>query len=284
MIPIPPFLRHAATTSGKDDWLRQLPDTIERLQAKWSLQLGSPLTHEATCSWVAPCTQADGSAAIFKLGLPHMEARDEAAGLRFWRGDPTVHLLDHDPDSGAMLLEPCVPGSSLSAEPPAVQDPVLAGILKRLWRTPPDPAPFRPLRALIEGQNHDLARRAATWPDPGLAHAGAALKHELDAAAPERFTLATDLHAGNVLRAQRRPWLAIDPKPFVGDPHYDATQHLVNHRERLFQRPEATISRFAEHAELSAERIRLWLFARYAAEFNGEHQQVARRLDRLSFR
>ena len=25
-----------------------------------------------------------------------------------------------------------------------------------------------------------------------------------------------------------RPWLVIDPKPFVGDPAYDATQHLFN--------------------------------------------------------
>ena len=29
--------------------------------------------------------------------------------------------------------------------------------------------------------------------------------------------------AGNILRAQREPWLAIDPKPFVGDPPDDAT-------------------------------------------------------------
>jgi len=42
--------------------------------------------------------------------------------------------------------------------------------------------------------------------------------------------LATDLHAGNVLRAQREPWLVIDPKPFLGDPAYDATQHLFNSR------------------------------------------------------
>jgi streptomycin 6-kinase len=32
--------------------------------------------------------------------------------------------------------------------------------------------------------------------------------------------ISTDLHAGNVLGAEREPWLAIDPKPFVGDPAY----------------------------------------------------------------
>ena len=40
--------------------------------------------------------------------------------------------------------------------------------------------------------------------------------------------LHTDLHAGNVLAAEREPWLAIDPKPYVGDPAYDVTQHIFN--------------------------------------------------------
>jgi streptomycin 6-kinase len=31
-----------------------------------------------------------------------------------------------------------------------------------------------------------------------------------------------DLHAGNVLATQREPWLVIDPKPFIGDPAFDA--------------------------------------------------------------
>jgi Aminoglycoside/hydroxyurea antibiotic resistance kinase len=40
--------------------------------------------------------------------------------------------------------------------------------------------------------------------------------------------LHTDLQAGNVLAAEREPWLAIDPKPYVGDPIYDVTQHIFN--------------------------------------------------------
>jgi streptomycin 6-kinase len=40
--------------------------------------------------------------------------------------------------------------------------------------------------------------------------------------------LHADLHADNVLAAQREPWLAIDPKLYVGDPAYDVTQHIFN--------------------------------------------------------
>ncbi|KJS51935.1 kinase, partial [Streptomyces rubellomurinus subsp. indigoferus] len=31
-----------------------------------------------------------------------------------------------------------------------------------------------------------------------------------------------DLHARNILRSDREPWLAVDPKGYVGDPAYDA--------------------------------------------------------------
>jgi streptomycin 6-kinase len=78
--------------------------------------------------------------------------------------------------------------------------------------------------------------------------------------------LATDLHAGNVLRAEREPWLVIDPKPFVGDPAYDATQHLLNCRGRLHADPLRLIGRVSRLLDLDERRLRLWTFARVAAE------------------
>jgi streptomycin 6-kinase len=78
--------------------------------------------------------------------------------------------------------------------------------------------------------------------------------------------LATDLHADNVLRAVRRPWLMIDPKPFVGERAFDATQHLLNCQRRVLASPDATIRRFADLLEIDHERVRLWMFARAAAE------------------
>jgi streptomycin 6-kinase len=52
---------------------------------------------------------------------------------------------------------------------------------------------------------------------------GLRLFEELSRSTTEHVLLATDLRAGNVLRARREPWLVIDPKPVVGDPAYDAT-------------------------------------------------------------
>ena len=78
--------------------------------------------------------------------------------------------------------------------------------------------------------------------------------------------LATDLHAGNVLRAQREPWLVIDPKPFVGDRAYDATQHLFNCQGRMLTAPDVTIHGVADLLGVDDKRVRLWMFARSAAE------------------
>ncbi|MAE69008.1 MAG: hypothetical protein CME06_00910 [Gemmatimonadetes bacterium] len=89
---------------------------------------------------------------------------------------------------------------------------------------------------------------------------------ELSRPSADDVLLATDLHVGNVLRAQRAPWLMIDPKPFIGDRAYDATQHLLNCKRRLLTEPEATIGRFADLLEVEGERVRLWLIARTAAE------------------
>lgn len=65
--------------------------------------------------------------------------------------------------------------------------------------------------------------------------------------------------------AERQPWLVIDPKRFVGDPAYDATQHLFNCKDRLYSDPAGTIRRFAWLLDADPERARLWMLARAAA-------------------
>ena len=264
-------------------WLERLPDVVQELQDRWMLSLGTVFDgSEVSCAWVAPARRGDGSRAVLKLGLPHMEAAHELQGLRFWEGDPTVRLLEADEDLNAMLLERCEPGTALRELPQSEQDVVISGLLRRLWRKPAEPQPFRPLATMLAYWAQETMAAAASWPDPGLTRAGLGLFEELSRPSAEDVLLATDLHAGNVLRARRRPWLVIDPKPFVGDPAYDATQHLLNCRERLLAAPEATIGRLADLMEVDGERVRLWLFARAAAEpreaWNDEAMTLARAL------
>jgi streptomycin 6-kinase len=80
----------------------------------------------------------------------------------------------------------------------------------------------------------------------------------------------------------RERWLVIDPKPFVGDRAYDATQHLFNGQTRMLVAPDAAIRRFADLLEIDNERIRPWMFARAAAEprdtWNDDSLALARAL------
>lgn len=246
-------------------WLATLPERVGEAARRWGLTLSAPFAGEASCAWVAPATRADGSDVVLKVGLPHMEAEHEALGLAFWDGDPTVRLLESDATLGALLLERCRPGTPLAGLAEAEQDTVLAGLLRRLWRVPPPAHGFRPLSAMLAHWAAEARAREGGWPDPGLVEEGLRLFEEPPAHPPPAVLLATDLHAGNVVRARRAPWLVIDPKPFVGDRAYDATQHLLNCPARVRADPLGTIGRFADLLEVDPERVRLWLFARVAA-------------------
>ncbi len=255
-------------SSEASDWLARLPTVIRELEARWALTLGAPFdSGEVSCAWVAPVTRADGSAAVLKVSLPHFEAEHEIAGLRFWNGDPTVRLIEADERVGAMLLERCEPGTHLRVLRPEVeQDPVVASLLRRIWRLPAGPHPFRPLSVMTARWTEETLAQSRQWPDAGLVQEGLDQLQELSRPAADDVLLATDLHAGNVLQAQREPWLVIDPKPFIGHPAYDATQHLLNCIGRLRAEPLSTIRRFADLLGVDFERVRMWTFARLAAE------------------
>lgn len=99
-----------------------------------------------------------------------------------------------------------------------------------------------------------------------LAHVGIDLFRALPATADRQVLLCTDLHAGNILAAQREPWLVIDPKPYVGDPTYDVLQHLLNCEQRLLADPVGLARRMADLLDLDPDRLTRWLFARCVQE------------------
>jgi streptomycin 6-kinase len=210
---------------------------------------------------------------VLKVGWRHREAEHEADALRFWDGDGAVRCAatrSFD-DTTALLLERCVPGAQLKCSlPEPEQDVVLADLMRRLWENrPPDRHPFGSLR--------DMCDQWADWfeldfdsdsrgLDPGLARDGVAALRDLPRTADRSVLLSTDLHAGNVLSAQREPWLVIDPKPFIGDPAFDAVQHMLNCDERLATDPVGLAHRMADLLEVDPERAARWLFARCAQE------------------
>jgi streptomycin 6-kinase len=252
------------------DWFERLPSTVASLAERWSLRLGEPYQPGGTASWTAPATGTDGRDLVLKVGWTHTESRDEAAGLRAWNGDGAAYVYESHADgrTSALLLERCDPGTTLgfSMSGPD-QDVVVAGVLRHLWRAPVG-GPFRPLWSMCEFWADEFEKDRLACPDldldPGVIRAGVALFRDLPATAERQALLPTDLHAGNILAARRMPWLAVDPKPYVGDPTYDALQHLLN--GDLMPDPMVRVRRMAGLLDLDPDRLRLWLFARCVVE------------------
>ncbi len=73
-----------------------------------------------------------------------------------------------------------------------------------------------------------------------------------------------DYHHGNVLAAERMPWLAIDPKPLVGERAYDLAWLVRDRLSTLAAQPGSRaaarrrLAKLASALEVDPERLRGW--------------------------
>ncbi len=250
-------------------WLDSLPGRIAELEREWHFRTGPTFDHDGCVSWIAPVVLAGGSEAILKIGLPHEEARFEAEALRFLDGRGAVRLLQASDDGYSLLLERCVPGTDLWSLNVEEGDAVAARVLARLWREPAPNAPFVTLADLVAQWWEEVPPKAiAEGYDPDHVAQAVVLGRKLATDQPKCVFLHGDFHPGNVLAAQREPWLVIDPKPLVGDPAYDLAQWLGNRYEAAIETADPVavlrnqILRFAERLELAPARIAGWTFVK----------------------
>jgi streptomycin 6-kinase len=270
VIELPTELRRGLVGFGDQGrvWVEELPARIERLRRRWSLDLGPPFEPGGVTSWVAPA----GPDAVLKVVVPHPEATHEPDALRAWAGEGAVRLVDDAPEDHALLLERCRPGTALrtSACPDDEVLDVVAATAARLWRPPPERAPYVSLGPVTAGWADLVEQRAASVPvplDDRLIAEGATLLRELPGTAARQVLLHGDLHPANLLAAEREPWLAIDPKPVVGDPAFDLPPGVLQTGDLLGAVDPAVeldrrLRRVAGATGTDPERIRAWALAR----------------------
>lgn len=268
---VPEGLREQAPFHGVEGirWLDHLPAQVAELEQEWSLTAGRGFDHGGCVSWVAPVRLEDGTDAVLKIGIPHREARDEAAALRVFDGHGAVRLLRVSEDGFSLLLERCLPGEYLGSLGEDAADAAGAAVLQQLWREPPFQSHFESLPELAAEWCESLPRTApAEGYDTVLVHHAIEMARELAATQPRKVLLHGDYHPANVLSAAREPWLAIDCKPLVGDPAYDLAQWLGNRCEAALQSagPVAAlrrqIDRFGSMLGLDPARIAGWAFVK----------------------
>ncbi|MFD0279116.1 aminoglycoside phosphotransferase family protein [Kitasatospora sp. NPDC127111] len=287
-ITVPEWLaRGVGTDEDGRRWLAELPALVAEHLAHWDLTLERVLDPGGSLSLVGYVHRDDLSPAVLKAGLVTPETAQEHAALTHWAGRGAVLLLAADPARGVLLLERLhgdIPLRSL-AEPKAMLE--ATSLLHRLWVEPPAGHRFQPL-ADRAAATADRLRRHRDLPG---ADGAAALVDEAVAAAEgllgsatETFLLHGDFHHGNVLAADRAPWLVIDPRPLTGERAYDLARLALDRADTLVGSPgvpaavRRRLHQLSDALEVDRERLRGWTLFR-AADLGLRALAAGRRAD-----
>jgi streptomycin 6-kinase len=249
-------------------WVDGLLGVTNTHLEQWNLRPDGSATH-GSGSLILPVRTSDGACAVLKIDFPDEESEHEHLVLRRWGGDGAVRLLRADPHHRVVLLE------RLRPEPlDALWDVEACELVAELYRRLHVPAmpQLRSLTSHVEGWTRDFEAlpRSAAIPHR-LVEQAVALGRDLVAEpARDDVVLHGDLHYGNVLAADREPWLAIAPRPLNGDPHYELAPMLWHRWDELSGRirdgVRNRLSTLVDVAGLDEDRARAWVIVRVVHE------------------
>jgi streptomycin 6-kinase len=232
-------------------WIAQLPTLAAVYLDRWELATDGPVTSGAV-ALIIPVACRDGSKAVLKLQPIDDETGGEPAALQAWAGRGAVQLLEHDPSSGAMLLERLDASRDLSTMPddfPAAK--IIAELLVQLNSVPAPPGMRRlsDVAAATLAGTQEAIRLAEDRDERQLLINCAARYQELITERIENRLLHWDLHYYNTLSTLdgAGEWKAIDPKPLGGDSGFELLPALWNRWDDLVgtgDLPAALLRRF----------------------------------------
>lgn len=277
MVDIPAeFARQLIDREGDPGrvWVASLPGLVEELLHLWRCIPTAPITR-GHLGIILPVRRHDGAPAVLKVSFTHPANTYEPHALAAWGGRGAVLLYERDDARFAMLLEQAE-WNTLDDLGDVDEATAATGQLARRLAVPAPPELPR-LSDQADGWERSLREDAEALGNPLSQRAlGAALASIQDLAREQPDTMVHgDLHFGNVVRAQREPWLVVDPKGFAGDLASDALQVLVRGADSLLQADDVNaevrrrLAIFADAAEIERDRAIRWAQAQAAT---GAHQ------------
>ncbi|MFD8722291.1 aminoglycoside phosphotransferase family protein [Streptomyces sp. NPDC059629] len=298
MIGIPEEL--ARGTIGREGdrgaaWIAELPSIVQDLLDEWDCAPDGEVTHGGVGVIVPVRQRSSRRPCVLKVSFPHPGNVHEPDAFEAWAGRGAVLLHRRDDARYALLLERAHMATLASLEPDDETVVAIAGRLNHRLAVPAPPGLPR-LRDQADAWAAELRKDAAELPHPlppRAVGAAVATARELGLSQPDTLVHG-DLHARNILRADREPWLAVDPKGYVGDPAYDGGTLLKSRALTLMgagdlaRTANRLLDIFAETAQLDRERVRRWAQFHVArASFWGRRHgfRVARggpQLDRIT--
>jgi streptomycin 6-kinase len=246
------------------DWVGRLPALLAGLLGEWELSTDGSLMH-GYVAVVVPVRTSGGTPAALKVSFPDEESQHEHLALQHWGGRGAVRMLRADPHRSAMLLERLQEERLLALWDLEACE-VVAG-LYGLLHVPALPQ-LRLLTSYVERWAGDMKALPRNAPLPRrLVEQAMSLSRDFvaDPASVGRM-IHGDLHYENVMASDRAPWLAIDPKPMNGDPHYELAPMLWNRFDELAGDVRGGVRRrfhaLVDHAGLDEHRARDWVVVR----------------------
>lgn len=289
-VAIPPALlgqRELGEDWGR--WLDRLPRLADELLADWHLRPTGGTLH-GHCSLVVPVSDADGATGALKVSFDgDEESLHEGLALQHWAGRGAVRLLRADPRRRALLLD-WLPGPDLGD----AWDVEACGAVGDLYARLHIPAmpQLASVASYVERWLRDLEDLGRDLPVPRrYVEQALSLGRDLLASASAPVVVHGDLHYANVMADAAGEWVAIDPKPMAGDPHYEPAPLLWNRMDEL-SGPGAVGSlrdglrrRFhavVDAAGLDEDRARDWVVVRMVLNAGWAVQDARRAGRRLS--
>jgi streptomycin 6-kinase len=241
------------------DWVAGLPALVDELLQRWDRSPVGEALH-GQVGLVVPVRPT----AVLKVSFPHPGNVHEPHAFAAWNGHGAVRLYERDDSCFAMLLEQA--RSETLADVTDTDEAVaIAGRLARRLAVPA-PAGLPRLSDQAEQWQRELQAAPDILPRRTV-EAAISTFRELGPDQPGTLVHG-DLHDTNILRSDREPWLAIDPKGQIGDLGHDALALLRTRFGDLLAAPDldaALLRRlavFTEAAETDPDRTRRWTQAR----------------------
>lgn len=212
-------------------WLDRLPRLTSELLDDWQLRPRGESLH-GYCSLVVPVSDPDGAPGALKITFDgDDESVHEGLALQHWGGRGAVRLHRADPRRRALLLA-WLPGPDLAESWDVEACEVVGGLYGGL-HIPAMPQ-LASVASHVERWLRELDGLGRDIPVPRrYVEQALSLGPDLLADAGDPVVVHGDLHYANVMADASGEWLAIDPKPMAGDPHYEPAPMLWNRMDEL---------------------------------------------------
>jgi len=250
-----------------DGWLDDLPDLIAAVTAEWDLVVTGTARDVDGFGMTIPANRGDDRVLV-RIAYPDGWFEDQTRALEAWGGNGALRLLEHDPRGAHLRLAPD-PGASLATERNQMRALRLAAdALRRLWIDPPDG--LQTVTAEVRAWVAELEPRYESVHEPFEESLLQEAEQLFRAYMPTQATKVL-LHGDARIDAfvlDGDGAVAIDPRPLVGEPAFDAASLLRDRPQEIAadtaagtQLLQSRLDHLTDLLDVDASRVKGWATA-----------------------